>query len=151
MKSGPLHRRTPLTRKTEIKRVSDKTRKLIDEWGPVRKAFLEEMRAKGAGRGCCVERHTSGHGLCLGGMEVHEITRGSNRQLGFVRRVTWLAVCQRHHDLFDDYSRFPPERQLALKLCSDPEYYDRVLVNQLRGRSANAITLADVAAYLTVV
>lgn len=48
----------------------------------------------------------------------------------------------------DDYSKWPVSRQLALKMLADPNNFDRVLINQIRGRDENAIDLPDVVKWL---
>jgi len=83
--------------------------------------------------------------------DVHEIARGIYRAEAYCERVCWLAVCGDCHDLLGDYSRWPIERQLAMKLLSDPEHFDLVKVNRIRGRADGAIVLADIVCFLKVV
>lgn len=76
---------------------------------------------------------------------VHEMACGSNRWLAFTKPSTWLPSCGRCncHQL-TDYSKWPLERQLALKWCYDRERFDLLEFNIVRGRGALAITMADV-------
>lgn len=107
----------------------------MKEWGPVRNEFLLEMGACAVCRQCPAE-------------QCHEISRGPARDASLSRRETWLGVCSTCHDLLDDYSQYPIERQLAIKLLVDPEWFDIRAVNELRGRAPDAITLPEVVDYL---
>lgn len=80
--------------------------------------------------------------------DVHEIARGPARQLALGIREAWLGVCRCCHDDLDDYSVWPIERQLAIKLLEDPAWFNPALVNELRGRAPTAITLVDIVPYL---
>jgi hypothetical protein len=82
--------------------------------------------------------------------EVHEICSGPARQKALNHRETWLALCRGCHQRMHTPSDFSIERQLALKLLVDPEYFNLELVCQLRGRAPTAITLADVSPYLSL-
>ena len=59
-----------------------------------------------------------------GAAECHEITRGINRQASLRERTTWLGLCHNHHVDMGDYSVWPIERQIALKMIVDGEYFD---------------------------
>lgn len=76
--------------------------------------------------------------------DVHEIARGPARNKAIEVRACLLHLCRAHHDDMDDYSQWPIARQLALKKYSDPEGYDRVAVNLIRGRAPEAITEEEV-------
>jgi hypothetical protein len=81
-------------------------------------------------------------------LETHEIASGPARQAALKEPSTWLRTCNGFinncHDALHDKSEWPIARQLALKWCCDPEHYDRVKVNLLRGRQPEAITETDV-------
>lgn len=92
------------------------------------------------------------HDYCMAcgarrGLETHEIASGPARQKALKIPATWLRLCNGCHqgdEGFDNYAVWPIVRQLALKKRCDPEYYDRVQVNLLRGRAPEAITEAEV-------
>jgi hypothetical protein len=88
---------------------------------------------------CCMRRKA---------VDCHEIPRGAHREQALEHRCAWLAVCRPCHELIDDYSEWPVARQLALKLLGDPEHFDLLTVNRLRGRDENAITMGDVVVWL---
>ena len=46
------------------------------------------------------------------------------------------------------YAQWPIERQLALKMLVDPQYFDLLKICELRGRAPTAIVLEDVVPYL---
>jgi hypothetical protein len=79
---------------------------------------------------------------------VHEICSGPARKGALKHRETWLALCSTCHHRMHDYSDFPIERQCALKLLADPEWFDLAMICFLRGRAETAIVLADVAPWL---
>mgnify|MGYP000697570192 FL=1 len=82
--------------------------------------------------------------------EVHEITRGAAREASLDKPEVVLAVCRKcHHDL-DDYAKWPVTRQLAVKFLRSPMLLNLELVNKLRGRDHNAITLDDVVRWLSL-
>lgn len=74
-------------------------------------------------------------------LETHEIARGVHRSKAVVEPTAWLRVCNRCHDTV---AGMTIAQQLAMKKVNDPENYDRVAVNRLRGRAAEAVTEADV-------
>jgi hypothetical protein len=83
-------------------------------------------------------------------LETHEIANGAAREASLAIPATWLRVCQECHQGprgLHHKGVWPVARQLALKKWHDPEYYDRVWVNLLRGRDEGAITEADVDQY----
>jgi 5-methylcytosine-specific restriction endonuclease McrA len=79
---------------------------------------------------------------------VHEIASGPARKEALKHRAAWLALCESCHRRMHDHSDFPIERQCALKLLVDPEYFNLEVICRLRGRAPTAITLADVAPFL---
>ena len=75
---------------------------------------------------------------------IHEITSGGGRRRGRQHRAAWVRTCRLCHDGLQDHRRWPIARQLALKALRDPAHYDRVVVNQIRGRDDDAINEVDV-------
>ena len=84
-------------------------------------------------------------------VDLHEIARGVHRRRGVKERCTWLCVCRRCHDELGDYSIWPITRQLAVKMLSDPAFFDLKKFNELRDRSPEAITLGDVTKHLQLI
>ena len=92
------------------------------------------------------------HEVCMvcgarNNLETHEIANGSARQKSLGIPATWLRLCHDCHQGSNGLHNkgvWPVARQLALKKWADPEYYDRVWVNLLRGRQSEAITEAEV-------
>ena len=80
--------------------------------------------------------------------ETHEIVRGPDRWKAVEYRCTWIRTCRECHEALGDYAQWPLDKQLALKYVFDRQYYDRQLVNTLRGREENAITGAEVARWV---
>lgn len=81
--------------------------------------------------------------------DVHEIVRRSKSSKSVEHRCTWLALCRQcHDDEVADYSRWPLARQLALKKCVDPDWFDLPKINELRGNSPTEFELSDLAPYL---
>ena len=78
------------------------------------------------------------------GQDVHEIARGSSRQLAIGHRSCLLHLCRLHHEWMDDASRYPVSLQLRFKQMADPDGYDRQEVNVIRGRDPDAITQSEV-------
>lgn len=87
------------------------------------------------------------HCFCLPcqepGTDVHEIARGSFRGKSIEEPAAWIKTCRHHHDR--EFNGMPIATQLALKLLSDPENYDREAINRLRRRAPNAVSERDVA------
>lgn len=81
-------------------------------------------------------------------LDVHEIARGAFRSKAIMLRECWLLLCRECHDAVDDYSEWPIAKQLAVKYIRDREYYDRALVNRIRGRTDDAITETEVHRYV---
>lgn len=75
------------------------------------------------------------------GAHIHEISRGPARGASLGVRAALLHVCPTDHRQMEV---LPVEAQLALKKIADPDGYDRVAVNRLRGRQPEAITEAEV-------
>jgi hypothetical protein len=81
-------------------------------------------------------------------IEVHEITRGPAREASLDRPEVVLAVCRKCHDLLGDNRKWPVTRQLAVKFLRSPMLVNTQLVNDLRGRDQNAITMDDIVVHL---
>lgn len=80
---------------------------------------------------------------------VHEIARGTCRKVAFGEPCTWLATCAVCNcGPLTDAKEWPVARQLALKLLQDGKRYDRCRVNVIRGRCPEAITEAEVTAWM---
>ena len=115
-----------LNRKTKARR-----RREIDEWAPLRQAFLFEQGS------CwiCGQRAT----------DCHEMARGIHRRQAFMERICWFSSCNRCNVLsLDSAGDFPLARQLAYKWIHDREYFDLLEFNALRGRAPEAITFTEV-------
>ena len=78
--------------------------------------------------------------------DVHEIVRGANRGEAKKHPAAWLSLCRDCHDKMDDYSVWPPARQVALKMLADPQTYSLELIQDLRGD--HLVMLEDVVQYL---
>ncbi len=129
-------KRSRLTRKTPLKRVSTKRRRQMKATKDKRDTFRATFRI------CmlCNKRKAT---------DVHEIVTRAKSDKSVEHRCTWLCLCRTCHDReVADYSRYPISRQLALKLVSDPEAFDLAKINELRGNDPNEFTLADVAKHL---
>ena len=70
--------------------------------------------------------------------DVHEIASGAARQAAVSERCAWLAVCRVCHHNLHDYTAWPLEKTLALKLLKDPNWFDLAKINELRGRAPTA-------------
>lgn len=75
-------------------------------------------------------------------LECHEIARGPARKWAVHDPSAWFATCHDCH--MGPLDSMPVVDQLAIKRRYDPNKYDRVSVNRLRGRHPDAITDADV-------
>lgn len=101
----------------------------------VRRQFAQEF-------GYCMRCLDEWKRTCLMfGLQTHEIARGVHRKEAVKHRATMLRLCELCHDTV---SRWPIAAQLALKRMRDPEHYDRVLVNRIRGRQPEAVTELEV-------
>lgn len=77
-----------------------------------------------------------------GSLQIHHICRGPHRQKSRTIRSTLVRTCPTCHEKHLD--AMPVAEQLALKLRNDPNHYNPIEVNLLRGRAAGAIDDADV-------
>ena len=116
-----------------MRHTSTKTAKLKRQTNPLRAAYVAEKFTCE----CCAKRQAS---------ECHEIVRGANRQKAIQYRACWLALCVPCHALLGDYSVWPPARQVALKLLSDPEHFDLGIIQECRGD--NRVNWESVAIHL---
>ncbi len=82
--------------------------------------------------------------VCRGNRQAytHEISQGPARRLSLGERCALLRLCEQCHRWV--HAEWSIEEQLALKGLRDPEYYDRVHVNQLRGKAPDAIDEGEV-------
>lgn len=118
-------------RKKRMRRVSLKRQRLMRLVSGPRRAFLAEFPVCWA---CSDE--PSAH--------VHEMASGPDREKALEDRAAWFAVGEKCHRVIHLTSKWPLEKQLAVKKKYDPEHYNRVRVNKLRGRMKNAITAKQV-------
>ena len=77
-------------------------------------------------------------------LDVHEIAAGGSRAQSARERCAWLLLCRTCHNEVQGWPREKMVQQYALKKRSDPDYYDRVALNRIRGRADDAITEAEV-------
>lgn len=77
--------------------------------------------------------------------QLHEISRGAAREASLGVRAALLNLCAACHRIMD---WLEVAGQLAIKKLSDPDGYDREVVNVLRGRARNAITESEVDAWV---
>ena len=82
-----------------------------------------------------------------GAWDVHEIASGPARHKAIKEPCAWLLLCRPCHNEMHDRTIWSITRQLALKKKMDPDNYDRIRVNELRGRHPEAITEEEVDAY----
>jgi hypothetical protein len=75
-------------------------------------------------------------------LQIHHIVRGSDREKAKNERCVLIRTCERCHSAHLD--GMSVARQLALKKINDPEGYDRILVNRLRGRADDAVSEGEV-------
>lgn len=124
-------------KRTRLKHTSTKQARLQREHRQARRDFLSEFPR------CwfCGAPST----------ETHEIASGTGiRNLAFGLREAWAAACNHcNFHRLTDRKEYPVARQMAVKLVSDPEYFDLELICKIRGRALTATTLADVAAHLS--
>ena len=110
-----------------MKRRSNKTAAIYREWTPIRLEFV-------AAGPCCICGGTA--------HDCHEIIGGTaHRMRAFVERCCWLRTCRTCHDELQGMSK---PLQLALKLISDPEGFDRGRLLDVWGRPPTAITAEEI-------
>ncbi len=136
MKRRKPLKRSPMPPRTSwLPRVSKKRRQLMAKVKPFRDKYLASKLLCEV----CIKRQPQ---------EVHEITRGAAREASLDKPEVVLAVCRHCHRQLDDYARWPVTRQLAVKFLRSPLLLNLELVNKLRGRDYNAITMDDVVQHL---
>ena len=74
---------------------------------------------------------------------VHEIASGPGRFKAIQERAAWLVLCGPCHARLHA-ENWTVAYQLALKFRNDPAFFDRRLVNTLRGRAPDAVTEEEV-------
>lgn len=101
-----------------LRKRSKKMAATYREWGPARKAFLEEMQY------CCVCGQDA---KC-----VDEICRGAYRMTAFVKREAWLPACNIcNTGCLTDNALYPREHKLALKALCDPLHYSIEVIRDI--------------------
>ena len=143
MKRTPLNRYTELKRKKPIRKMSDKKKQELDETGPWRRAYREEI-------GVCSECRRNGKPK-EPSTEVHEIVGGPSRCIATYLPDTWRALCHRCHQQEQSTLR---ARQIAKKwldvldvtnsCCDGRGYTDaREVVEELRKLIGGLVRLTD--------
>jgi 5-methylcytosine-specific restriction endonuclease McrA len=128
-------KRSPLKRNKGLKPISDKRAKLLRETSADRKRYRDGVWLCE----CCSKRQS---------VEVHEIVRRSTNAESIRHPCAWMALCRPCHEEMGDYSQWPITRQLACKLLATPEQFDLAMINELRGRSEQAIEWSEVTKWL---
>lgn len=83
-------------------------------------------------------------GICFCGQpatDCHEIAAGSSREKALRNRFAWLALCRECHDRIQGGSI---AAQMAMKVLQDKKHFDRVGLNVLMGKAADAVSESDV-------
>lgn len=117
MKKTPLRRKQPLTRKTRLRTMSKKRRKLMSVVGPARKLFVASVGA------CMVCRDWRA-------MQSHEIASGYAREKCLEHLDLQIAVCANCHEIVQHAK---PAEQIAIRVLWDIDYRAN-LYNTLMGR-----------------
>ena len=98
-------KRTPLKRKTPMKRVSKRRQAESKEYMRLREAFLKEhdicqlwLAEHGLQESDFGNRISAFTMGCPRSTEVHHKFCGSNRSAHYLDTNTWLAVCRENHD-----------------------------------------------------
>ena len=118
-----------------LRRVSARRKKVLEETTGPRREYV----ANSGGCQCCL-RHPA--------HDCHEILQGPLREQALYKRSCWLALCRECHDAMHDKSIWPVERQLALKLLADPNFFNLAEVNEIRKR--RSLTYEDIVVWLTL-
>jgi hypothetical protein len=126
MKRTPLKRSTTPMKRSRLKPVSRKYAKMKREVNPARRAYVEEIGSCPCGQPA---------------VDCHEICAGGSKQSGMRNRFAWLALCRECHDKYQGTNM---SSQYAMKALQDPTHFDRVGLNILRGRAADAVSELDV-------
>lgn len=122
-----------------MKRISDKRRALLKRVKPFRDRYLASRLT------CEVCLHRTP-------IEVHEICGGPDREKSLDKEFAVLAVCRPCHEALHDRRRWPPSRQLGLKVLRSPELFGLNMdaICELRGYGKNEFTIADVFNHLVL-
>lgn len=129
-RSGPIKRTKPMPRQ------SKKRKELRKQVTPLEKEFLTQFPM------CvyCGKRRATG---------IDHIARGSSRNAALSDRAAWNASCWTCNEGdANDHTKFPIERKIAVKIATDGEFASIEKINAMRGRAEDAITLANVSAWL---
>lgn len=134
-RSGPIRRKTPLRR-------SAFRRKPVAEYPSAAQLREREAWAEQFNR-CwicfCTARNVSVTGP---GLETHEIASRAQAPNRWAEKCNYFRSCPTCHR--EVLSWICEALQLAYKRMNDPENYDRVKVNLMRGRQTNAISESEV-------
>jgi hypothetical protein len=127
-------KRTPLKRKTPLRKVSKKRAALKRLMDPKRTAFVLDAGA------CMICKSAAA-------IDCHEICRGPAREAALSHPRLWIACCRYCHELMGDYSDWPIVRQVAARI--DWEIRRTLAeVNEVRGRAEDAIVPAEIVSEL---
>lgn len=99
-----------------------------------------------AGRRSFLEKFTSCWHCGRGPTVCDEMVSGmSDRKKGIQHRECWTALCSDCNEhVLNGSAPWVLITKLALKWIYDRPFFDRVLVNTLRGREPDAITMAEI-------
>lgn len=134
-------KKPPTRKRSRLKPMSTDTRKRYEANKGWRARFVKEV-------GCCQnpQCNTPAWKYLL---HVHEIPNGPGRKKATAHRDCCLVLCDYcNANIFTDKALWPVERQCALKLLTDPLFFNLPLINELRGRAPSAITISDLAPFL---
>jgi hypothetical protein len=126
LKRSELKRGDYQLKRSRLKPVSKRYAKMKRETTPARRAYVEEIL------------------LCLCGKpatDCHEIAAGSSKQKAMRNRFCWLALCRTCHDRIQGGNI---AAQMAMKVLQDKQHFDRVGLNLLMGKAADAVSESDV-------
>lgn len=137
MKRTPLTRKTPLKRNKRLNPISQKKMQEKRDTNAERAAYVRRVWLCE----CCHKRPST---------ECHEMVGGGLRQLAVQERCCWLAVCRKCHDEIhhDHKAGWLLARQLACKKYADPKYYDRRRVLEIKGLAETAVTEGEVDSWM---
>lgn len=117
-------------------RQSKKRKELRKQVGPLEKEFLLQFTQCAY----CVEKPAT----CI-----DHIAGGAIRGAALSHRFSWNPSCLPCNlGPANDPTVFPVIRKLAVKLVVDGEFFDLIAFNRLRGQADDAITIAEVSAFL---
>lgn len=121
-----------------MKRMSDKFRKRVREAKPVRDKLENEV-------GCC---EVCGLSSCK--LDIHEISRGPDRQKSLDKRFALLVTCRRCHEDLGSRAKWPEAKQLALLAEKRLHDWDLVAYLELTNpRAPRRIELDEVLVYMS--